>query len=192
MKGYKGFDADFRCRGFQFEVGKTYEYDGEVVLCDRGFHFCDTPLAVWSYYFLDARFAEVEAEEVDPNREEDGKRVCRKITILRELSMDELVEIQSLSGQSVANGDYGQSVANGHSGKSECGRVGIAAALGHGGKVKAKENGLLIATWWGKSDGRYHAVTGEVGVNGIEAGKWYCVKDGLLAEVVKWNPDCQT
>ena len=40
MKGYKIFDADWKCRGFQYEVGKTYETKEKISLCNAGFHFC--------------------------------------------------------------------------------------------------------------------------------------------------------
>lgn len=30
MKDYKVFNPDFTCKGFQFEVGKTYEVMGQV------------------------------------------------------------------------------------------------------------------------------------------------------------------
>ncbi len=40
MEGYKVFEPDWTCRGFQYEVGKTYEEDVTPVCCYRGFHFC--------------------------------------------------------------------------------------------------------------------------------------------------------
>lgn len=61
ITSYKGFDKDMKCRGFQYEVGKEYETDGEIKCCNRGFHACKSPLEVWNYYdMLNSRFAEVE------------------------------------------------------------------------------------------------------------------------------------
>ena len=49
IDGFKGFDADMTCRGFKFEEGKTYEEDVELKVCNRGFHFCESPFSVLSY-----------------------------------------------------------------------------------------------------------------------------------------------
>ena len=49
IDGFKGFDADMTCLGFKFEEGKTYEEDVELKVCNRGFHFCESPFSVLSY-----------------------------------------------------------------------------------------------------------------------------------------------
>ena len=61
IKSYKAFDKNMQCRGFQYEVGKEYEMDGEIKCCDRGFHACKSPMEVLDHYdMLSSRFAEVE------------------------------------------------------------------------------------------------------------------------------------
>lgn len=42
MSAYRGFDKDLRCRGFQYEVGKTYE--------EKEARVCENPLNVLQYY----------------------------------------------------------------------------------------------------------------------------------------------
>ena len=40
IKGYKVFNKDWTCRGFQYKVGKTFKHNENIKMCDRGFHFC--------------------------------------------------------------------------------------------------------------------------------------------------------
>lgn len=89
MIGYKGFDKDFKCRDFQFEVGKEYEHKGKVKLCKSGFHFCENPHGVFSHYAPGNgnRFAIVEADGVSDERENDSKRVAKKLRIKSEISV---------------------------------------------------------------------------------------------------------
>lgn len=97
ITGYKGFEQDFTCRGFQYEVGKTYEIEGEPKLCERGFHFCTSPLAVFRYYDPTNRFAIVQADEDDVVYDKSNnlqKAVARRITIVSELELKDIIEIQ--------------------------------------------------------------------------------------------------
>ena len=65
IKGYKGFDKDFKCRGFQYEPGKSYETK-TAKACSTGFHFCEHPLNVFSYYApAGSRFAEVDGKKIN-------------------------------------------------------------------------------------------------------------------------------
>ena len=92
--GYKGFNPDFTCRGFQFEVGQTYEYDGDAVPCENGFHACTSPLDVWNYYepVTDmglTRYAVVEATDIVV----EGDKFCTaQIAIKAELSLSEFIQ----------------------------------------------------------------------------------------------------
>jgi hypothetical protein len=49
--GYKGFNADWTCRGFQYKVGQTYTMPKEnVQMCRQGFHYCTNINDVGLYY----------------------------------------------------------------------------------------------------------------------------------------------
>ena len=94
IKSYKGFDKNMQCRGFQYEVGKEYDMDGEIKCCNRGFHACKSPLEVWDHYdMLNSRFAEVEQSgKID--EEENSTKVCSsRIKIKAELKLSDIINI---------------------------------------------------------------------------------------------------
>ena len=94
ITSYKGFDKNMQCRGFQYEVGKEYEMDGEIKCCNRGFHACKSPIEVWGYYgMLNSRFAEVEQSgKID--KEEKSTKVCSShIKIKAELKLADIINV---------------------------------------------------------------------------------------------------
>ena len=98
MKGYKVFNSDWTCRGFQFEVGKVFEEDVTPVCCDKGFHFCTKASDCFSYYDFDPnnKVAEVEVlGEIDSN-DKDSKCCTNKIKIVREINWQEVLELVNL------------------------------------------------------------------------------------------------
>ena len=94
ITSYKAFDKNMQCRGFQYEVGKEYEMDGEIECCNRGFHACKSPMEVWNYYdMLNSRYAEVEQSgKIDA--EENTTKVCSsRIKIKAELKLADIINI---------------------------------------------------------------------------------------------------
>jgi len=89
---YKGFNKDWTCRDFQYEVGKTYKHDGDVNICNSGFHACESPFDVWSYYgVFESKFAEVELSGDTATHDDDSKIAAAEITIKAEISLPEFV-----------------------------------------------------------------------------------------------------
>ncbi len=146
ITSYKGFDKNMQCRGFQYEVGKEYEMDGEIKCCNRGFHACKSPLEVWDYYdMLNSRFAEVEQSgKID--EEEKSTKVCSShIKIKAELKLADIInigvewlkEITSPSKVKATDklvdnsGDYAQIGSSGYSAK--IGSSGYSAKIGSSG-----------------------------------------------------------
>ena len=84
-KAYKAFNGSMKCRGFQYEEGETYEFEGEPELCTCGFHASLCLLDVFNYYYgrlgKDIVVHEVELEGVSNERKNDSKVVAKKITI---------------------------------------------------------------------------------------------------------------
>ena len=95
MKGYKVFNKDWTCRGFQYEVGKTYEMKEDPVCCKRGFHFCGKLINCFGYYYFDSenKVAEIEALGAIDDDGYEEKYCTNKIKIVRELSWHEVLDL---------------------------------------------------------------------------------------------------
>ena len=93
---YKGFNKDLTCRNFQYEIGKTYKHEGDVVRCaEGGFHACLNPLDIFQYYNpADSVFCAVEIDgTVDSEKDGDSKVASSVITICENISLHDLCMI---------------------------------------------------------------------------------------------------
>ena len=179
---YKGFDENLKCRDFQFEIGKTYFHDGLVRVCESGFHACENPWDVLSYYpFTDSRFCVVEQSGEIQRHGDDSKIASASITISTELKLPEFVKtcvnwlIKACSADAeVASGNYSQLAASGNysrlAASGECSTVMGA----YSSRAKAGQNGAIALAW---HDGtRPRIAVGYVG-EGLEADTWYRLDD---------------
>ena len=205
MKGYKGFDNDFQCRGYQFEPGKTYEHDGDAKACESGFHFCENPFDVWCYYPpSDSRFAEVEGSGKTDKHYGDSKVACTKLHVGAEISLNAFVNAgvkfildrvtpekkETNTGyQSAATNTGNQSAATNTGDLSAAtveGREAIAMATGIEGKAKGKKScWLVLAEWEERKDGWHIKDVKSVAVDGkkIKEDTFYTLKGGNFVEV---------
>ena len=49
LRAFKAFFKDWTCRRFQYEVGKSYHQDGNIICCSNGFHACQNPMDIFNY-----------------------------------------------------------------------------------------------------------------------------------------------
>ena len=124
---YKAMDKDMKCRGKQYEVGKTYHED-KADCCYAGMHACEMPFDVLHYYRVSdgVRFFQVECGgEVDKS-DEDSKLACTEMTVKGELNLTDMLKIgveavmkrvkEKTAGakEAFASGDYSTGAASGY------------------------------------------------------------------------------
>ena len=95
MKGYKVFNSDWTCRGYQYEVGKTYEIAESPKCCKVGFHFCEKLADCFNYYLFDPNNKVAEIEAIGEIHFDDTNSKCctNKIVILKELTWAEVLDM---------------------------------------------------------------------------------------------------
>ena len=146
IKSYKAFNKNMQCRGFQYEVGKEYEMDGEIKCCERGFHACKSPMEVWNHYdMLSSRFAEVE-QSGKIEEEGNSTKVCSsRIKIKAELKLADIIKVgvewlkditspTKVKATGTLNGSSGDAAQIGSSGDyAQIGSSGDYAKIGSSG-----------------------------------------------------------
>ena len=161
LKVFKGTDKDMKCRGMQYELGKKVVSDDAVRCGSKGFHSCESPLNVFSYYPpANNRFFEAEADGKIDRCDDDSKIASSELTLKAEIGIVGLVKAHieytkqrctmentdpkmataGFRGAATA-GDYGAATA-GDSGAATAGSYGAATSKG---KSSVGKNGLAVA-----------------------------------------------
>jgi hypothetical protein len=127
MKGYKIFNPDFTCRGFQYKVGETYATEQEPDVCERGFHFCKKAVDCFNYYNFDPVNKVAEIIALGAIAGKGNKYATNKIKIVREIPWTELLDLVNIGKGNSGHSNCGHSNSghynSGHSnsGHSNCG-----------------------------------------------------------------------
>ena len=211
---YKGFDKNLQCRGYQFEIGKTYTHDGKVMRCEGGFHSCEFPLDVFGYYEPGtSRYAVVEASgAIDREQGGDTKIASASLHVKAEIHIPEIVSAaikwitdradavktkhstgnrsaSSATGDqsaSSATGDQSASSATGYrSASSATGKNAVAMNIGIAGRAKAGKNGAIVLCNHDENYNIRHIRASKVGENGVKPDVWYVLNgNGEFEEAV--------
>ena len=147
MKTFKGFNKDMKCRGFQYEEGKSYE-EKEAIACESGFHACEYPLDCFNYYSPnESVYHVVEQDGEISKHNQDTKVASTKIKIGAEINIAGLVKaaieytVKRINPEADSNEDYGASSATGYKGASSAtGDYGASSATGDYGASSATGN----------------------------------------------------
>ena len=212
---YKGFDKNFQCRGFQYEVGKTYETD-RANACETGFHACEYPLDVFGYYAPDnSRFAVVSQGGELSRHDEDSKVASTQIAISAEIDIAGLVKaavnytmsrVYAPDPQSPATNTGDRSAATNTGDRSAAtntgyssaatntgyrsaasveGKYSVAIATGGNSKAKASAGSAIVLVYRNDDGKLLHIRAAIAGAGEIKPDTWYSLND--LGEFVEMS-----
>ena len=94
---FKGTDKDMKCRGMQYEIGKTEVSDDAIRCGNKGFHSCEAPMDVLRYYPMrdGNRYFTAEAGgKIDRSGADDSKLASSELTLKAEIGIKDLVKAQ--------------------------------------------------------------------------------------------------
>lgn len=195
MKSYKGFDKKLKCRDFQYEIGKEYEMDGEIKVCSRGFHACESPFDVFDHYtMIDSRFCEVE-QDGNISKEDRGTKICSsKIKIKAELKLADMINLgvewlkEITSPEKIKTSIKDNSSGNGAQIDST-GEDCVIMCAGINSVAKASKGSWITLSEWSYSDKKQRYIpvcvkTEFVDGKKIKADTYYSLKGGVFVESV--------
>lgn len=95
MIGYKGFDKNLCCNGYQYVEGETFEHKGDAHIGSSGFHFCKFPVDVLTFYPKNEGNIYALVEALGDVVNDNDVYMTVKIKIVRIIPHDEYMELCS-------------------------------------------------------------------------------------------------
>ncbi len=183
IDGFKGFNAYMTCLGFKFEEGKTYEEDVELKVCNRGFHFCESPFSVLSYRDMlddECKFIPVHhVTALGRCHSDSDKTATTKIHIGAIGSSGYLAKIGS-------SGDDAKIGSSGDLAKIESeGNNAVVAAIGIDSKIKAKKGSWITLAEYGEDLKPVCVRSAQIDGKSLKEDVFYQLKGGEFVEAAE-------
>ena len=191
--GVKGFNTDMTCRGFQYEEGKEFQCN-RAKACNEGFHFCENPIDVLSYYAPSSSvYHLVEGGGYIDHDTNNSKVACTRIKIGARIDIPRICKMtfdyvrskctnenNAETGKPATAGEYGAATSRG---SVKVGKNGIAAVRGNNVKVCGGIGAVLLIAeeeddYYTIKEWKAVVVDGEL----VKADTWYRLEDGQLIE----------
>ena len=194
IPGFKGFDENMQCRGFQYQEGNTYHEDGNIEACQSGFHFCKYPLDIFYHYSpAKNRFCNVEGFGKVSNDTDDTKVAVSDLKVKAEIGISSIVkaaieytrkrctnQCNAKEGEPATAGTYGAATSRG---KSCTGENGLSVARGNNVRVRGGMGAILVIAE--ENEDNYNIASWKAvvvdGVN-VKPDTWYKLQNGELVE----------
>ena len=93
MYGFKATDLNLKCKNFQFNLNETFYHQGGIKICKSGFHFCEKLIDVNDYYSFGYNNRFFMVKSGDKYETEENKSVTNEITLLKEITEDNLISL---------------------------------------------------------------------------------------------------
>ena len=128
-KAYKVFNPNWTCRDYDFKdeksnaIGTTHKIEGQIRICDHGFHYCPKLVDCFNYYDFDSKNKVAEIEVIGDFKDgNNGKEVTSEFKIIRELTWFEVLELVNIGTDNTGDRNSGdQNSGNWNSGNQNSG-----------------------------------------------------------------------
>ena len=198
IAGFKGFDKDMKCRGYQYALGRSEKTD-DAVTCWTGFHYCENPVDVFRYYppGKGSKYATVEGSGKIDRHNDDSKISCTELSVGAEISIADMIKLgvtyiwkKATDLERPTSGDYSSAATSGYyssaatssyyssaatsgysSSAATSGYCSPAVCAGLHSKAKAGKFGCIALAWANEKEGRSEMRCAETGCGDGSDGK---------------------